>query len=162
MRDGLVICNTSPLLYLNLVGQLDILPALYHTVTIPPAVRAELLVGRQQGVQIPEIDDLSWLVIVALKDRTLIPLVTDLGAGEAEVIGLAKEYPNSRLILDDTLGRRIASVNKLTFTGTVGVIIKAKQAGLVPTVKPIVQALRQAGLWLSDDLIQNVLHQAGE
>ena len=50
MPDPLVICNTSPLLYLNLVDQLDILPALYRIITIPMAVRAELLVGKQQGI----------------------------------------------------------------------------------------------------------------
>ena len=162
MPDRLTLCNTSPLLYLNLIGQLDILPALYQTVAIPTDVKDELLVGQQQGISVPDVDNLSWKKVTALKDRTLIPLITDLGPGEAELIGLGRQHPGSRLILDDTLGRRIASLNKLTFTGTVGVVIKAKQAGLVPTVRPIVMALRQSGLWLGDDLIRAVLRQAGE
>ena len=118
--------------------------------------------GQQQGISVPDVDNLSWIKVTALKDRTLIPLITDLGPGEAELIGLGRQHPGSRLILDDTLGRRIASLNKLTFTGTVGVVIKAKQAGLVPTVRPIVMALRQSGLWLGNDLIRPVLRQAGE
>lgn len=162
MPDRLTLCNTSPLLYLNLIGQLDILPALYQTITIPTAVRNELLLGQRQGISVPDVDNLPWVKVTALKDRTLIPLITDLGSGEAELIGLGRQHPGSRLILDDTLGRRIASLNKLTVTGTVGVVIKAKQEGLVSAVRPVVLALRQSGLWLGDDLIQEVLRQAGE
>ena len=59
-------------------------------------------------------------------NRPLIPLGTDLGPGEADLIGLRTEYDNSGLILDDLLGRRIARLHELTFTGTVGVV-KGKQ-----------------------------------
>lgn len=162
MPEPITFCNTSPLLYLNLVDQLHILPALYGTVVIPTAVQIELLAGRQRGIHVPDIEHLPWIQVISLNDRTLIPLVTDLGAGEAELIGLGRQHPGSRLILDDTLGRRIAILNGLTITGTVGVVVKAKQAGFVPAVKPIVLALRQGGLWLSDELIQEVLRQAGE
>jgi hypothetical protein len=86
MPDTLVISNTSPLLYLNLIGQLDLLASLYQLVTIPAAVRDELIAGKKKGVQVPDIDNLKWLQVISLKDRTLIPLVTDLGPGEAEVI----------------------------------------------------------------------------
>lgn len=108
MPEPTTFCNTSPLLYLNLVDQLHILPALYGTVTIPTAVQIELLAGRQQGIHVPDIEHLPWIHVISLNDRTLIPLVTDLGAGEAELIGLGRQHPGSRLILDDTLGRRIA------------------------------------------------------
>jgi predicted nucleic acid-binding protein len=54
--------NTSPLLYLYRIGQLDLLPRLYETVTIPPAVRLELKEGRQRGVDVPEPADFSWLL----------------------------------------------------------------------------------------------------
>lgn len=162
MPEPTTFCNTSPLLYLNLVDQLHILPALYGTIAIPTAVQIELLAGRQQGIHVPDIEHLPWIQVISLNDRTLIPLVTDLGAGEAELIGLGRQHPGSRLILDDTLGRRIAILNGLTITDTVGVVVKAKQTGFVPAVKPIVLALRQSGLWLSDALIQEVLRQAGE
>lgn len=101
MPDRLTLCNTSPLLYLNLIGQLDILPALYQTVAIPTAVKDELLVGQQQGILVPDVDNLSWKKVIALRDRTLIPLITDLGPGEAELIGLGRQHPGSRLILDE-------------------------------------------------------------
>jgi predicted nucleic acid-binding protein len=162
MPESCTISNTSPLLYLHLVKQLNLLPQLYGMVLIPPAVVSELQAGATRGVDIPQIATLPWLRIIPLASTTSIPLVIDLGRGEAEVIALGLENPNSRLILDDTLGRRIARLQNLQFTGTVGVIVKAKQSGLVAAVLPIIVALREAGLWLSDEVVTEVLHQAGE
>jgi len=100
--------------------------------------------------------------VTPLASDTSIPLVTDFGQGEAEVIALGLENPDSRLILDDTLARRIARLHKLQLTGKVGVIVRAKQVGLLTAVSPLLSALREARLWLSDALVTQVLHQAGE
>jgi predicted nucleic acid-binding protein len=162
MPERVTICNTSPLLYLHMVGQLELLPQLYGQVLIPPAVQAELEAGAQRGVSVPVVEALSWLQVTPLASHALLPLATDLGRGEAEVIGLGLEGPNCRLILDDELARRIARLNGLRFTGTMGVILRAKQRGLLDAVKPVVLALRNAGLWLSDSLVAEVLRQAGE
>jgi predicted nucleic acid-binding protein len=162
MPESYTFSNTSPLLYLHLINQLDLLPQLYGTVHIPPAVDAELQAGAERGVDVPRVPALSWLQIMPLASAHSIPMVMDLGRGEAEVIALGLEYPDSRLILDDTLARRIARLQALRITGTVGVVVKAKQSGLLPTVAPILSALREAGLWLSDRLVADVLQQAGE
>lgn len=162
MPEQLTISNTSPLLYLHLVRQLDLLAQLYGEVFIPLAVAAELQAGAEQGVDVPQVAALPWLKVMPLVSDTSIPLVTDLGAGEAEVIALGLENPKSRLIVDDTLARRIARLHQLQFTGTVGIVVKAKQVGLLEAVSPIVSALREAGLWLSDSLVAEVLRQAGE
>jgi predicted nucleic acid-binding protein len=162
MPEHYTICNTSPLLYLHLIGQLGLLPELYGEVFVPPAVKTELQAGAARGVDVPQIATFSWLRVMPVASAASIPLVMDLGQGEAEVIALGLENPDSRLILDDMLARRIAHLQKLLFTGTVGVIVKAKQTGLIPAVWPIVVALREAGLWLSDDVVTEVLRQAGE
>lgn len=162
MPELCTISNTSPLLYLHLVKQLHLLPQLYGTVFVPPAVVSELQAGAERGVDVPKPTTLSWLHVMALASTASIPMVMDLGRGEAEVIALGLENPNSRLILDDTLGRRIARLQNLQFTGTVGVIVKAKQNGLVAAVLPIIVALREAGLWLSVEVVTEVLHQADE
>lgn len=158
----LTISNTSPLLYLHLIGQLELLPALYSMIAVPPAVVAELQAGAARGIDIPPVSALPWLQIISLVSTTSIPLVMDLGPGEAEVIALGLEKPDSRLILDDTLARRIARLHKLQVTGTVGVLVKAKQIGLLPAVAPALTALRKAGLWLRNDLVTEILRQAGE
>jgi len=162
MPEQVTISNTSPLLYLHLIGQLDLLVRLYEHVFIPQAVLDELRAGADRGVSVPDVGALLWLHIRPLAAQELVPLVTDLGRGEAEVIGLGLEIPGSRLILDDALARRIALVNDLHITGTVGVILKAKQCGFLDAVKPSILALRQAGLWLHDTVVASVLRQAGE
>lgn len=162
MPEGRVICNTSPLYYLHLVGQLDLLPRLYSRVRIPPAVREELQAGEKKGVPTPRPEELPWLEIQESVNRALLPMVIDLGRGEAEAIALALEDPGSLLILDDSLGRRIAGLSGLTFTGTLGVLIRAKQSGLLAEIRPTLQALEQTTMYLGKELIAMALREAGE
>jgi len=162
MPDRLVISNTSPLLYLHQVGHLDLLPRLYGRVEIPPAVRDELRAGAERGVAVPDSSALEWLQIRPLRDTALLPVVVDLGSGEAEAIALAVAYPGSLLILDDSLGRRIARLNSLTYTGTLGVLVKAKVEGLLPSVSLVIDALRKTTMHLTPALIEMVLKEAGE
>ncbi len=158
----LTISNTSPLLYLHLSGQLELLAKLYGEITIPPAVRIELEQGKAQGVDIPPIGKIDWIHELPMQSQAILPLVTDLGAGESETIGLALEHPNSRIILDDQLGRNIAKLNNLIFTGTLGVLLKAKKNRLVQKLKPIIYDLKTAGMWLDDKLINWILEEAQE
>jgi predicted nucleic acid-binding protein len=162
MPDRLVVSNTSPLLYLHQVGHLELLPRLYGRVLIPPAVRGELRAGAELGVAVPDIEALGWLQVQPLRDTTLLPVVIDLGSGEAEAIALGVANPGSLLILDDALGRRIAHLNGLTCTGTLGVLVKAKQQGLLPSVSPVIEALRSTTMYLSQTLIEMVLREAEE
>ena len=136
MPDRPTVANTSPLLYLGMVGQLNLLAQLYGELWVPPGVLAELGAGAERGVEVPDVLALPWITVKPLASDTSIPLVTDLGRGEAEVIALGLERPDSRLILDDKLGRRIAELHGLQFTGTAGVILKAKQAGNLPLSCP--------------------------
>jgi len=162
MPDRLVISNTSPLLYLHQVGYLELLRKLYGQVQIPRAVQKELQAGAQQGISVPDTSTLEWLHVRPIWDSTLLPVVIDLGAGEAEAIALAVANPESLLILDDSLGRRIARLNGVTFTGTLGVLVKAKKAGLLPSVSPVIEALRKTTMHLTTSLIEMVIKEAGE
>jgi uncharacterized protein len=162
MPERLVISNTSPLLYLHQIGHIELLSKLYGQVRIPSAVQEELRAGAELGVSIPDITSLQWLRVQPLCDSTLLPVVIDLGLGEAEAIALAMAHPGSLLILDDTLGRRIARLNRLTYTGTLGVLVKAKKQGLLPSVSPVVEALRKTTMYLTESLIETVLREAGE
>lgn len=162
MPERLIITNTSPLLYLHLVGHLALLQILYGAIVIPAAVLAELEAGARASVGVPDVPTLPWVEVKTVQSRALIPAVVDLGPGEAEVIALGLEHPGSLLILDDQLARRMAALNHLTYTGTVGVLIKAKQAGHLEAVRPVIESLCASGQWLSDELVAMVLAQAGE
>jgi predicted nucleic acid-binding protein len=162
MPDRLVISNTSPLLYLHQVGHLELLPRLYGQIQIPSAVQEELRAGAELGISVPDLSSLEWLQVQSLRDANLLPVVIDLGAGEAEAIALAIGHPGSLLILDDALGRRIAHLNRLTYTGTLGVLVRAKREGLLASVSPVVEALRGTTMYLPQTLIEMVLREAGE
>ncbi|HSS76498.1 MAG TPA: DUF3368 domain-containing protein [Thermoanaerobaculia bacterium] len=162
MPDRLVISNTSPLLYLHQVGHLDLLWRLYGRIQIPLAVKKELMAGAELGVAVPDTSVLEWLEVKPLRATTLLPVVIDLGSGEAEAIALAVANPGSLLILDDSLGRRIAHLNSVTYTGTLGVLVKAKKEGLLPSVSPVIEELRKTTMYLTQNLIEIVLREADE
>jgi predicted nucleic acid-binding protein len=162
MPERVVIANTSPLLYLHQVGHLDLLRVLYKLVIVPPAVRVELQAGVKAGIAVPDLAAFSWIEIRTVQSQLLIPAIVDLGPGEAEVIGLGLEHPGSLLILDDQLARRVAALNHLAFTGTLGVVLKAKQSGYLAAAGPVLERLRSSGLWLRDELVTAALRRAGE
>jgi uncharacterized protein len=162
MPETKVIVNTSPLLYLHQVGHLQLLQQLYGTIIVPPAVLQELEVGKLQGVDVPEINSIEWIQTRPVACATLIPAVIDLGQGEAEVLALGLETTNSLLIFDDQLARRIADLYKLKYTGTLGILVKARQAGYLASVAPVIVRLQSQGMWLTDKIINDVLKLAGE
>jgi predicted nucleic acid-binding protein len=162
MPETLVIVNTSPLLYLYQVDCLELLQQLYSTITVPPAVPQELETGKLQGVDVPEVNSIEWIQIRPVASATIIPAVIDLGQGEAEVIALGLENPGSLLVFDDSLARRIADLYGLKYTGTLGVLVKAKQSGYLSAVAPVINMLRSKGMWLTDKIISDVLRLSGE
>jgi hypothetical protein len=159
MRE--VVSNTSPLLYLHQLGRLDLLPALYSQVLVPASVVEELEAGRAAGHDVPNIAALPWARVVSSPTLALLALATDLGKGEAEAIAIAHER-NALLILDDGLARRHAKLVGVTLTGTLGVLVKAKTAGHITEVAPVVSRLRELGFRLSDQTRDAVLKLANE
>jgi predicted nucleic acid-binding protein len=129
MPNPQVIVNTSPLLYLHQVGYLELLQRLYSQILTPPAVIEELAIGKNKGIDVPNIQAIEWISITLVKSVSLIPAIIDLGQGEAEVLALGLENPDSLLIFDDQLARRIADLYRLKYSGTLGVLVKAKQQG---------------------------------
>lgn len=160
--DALVIVNTSPLFYLHQVGSLDLLRQLYGTIVVPPAVQTELEVGKRQGIDVPDVNTLEWIHLRPVDSMALVPAIIDLGRGEAEVIALGLETAESLLILDDYLARRIADLHGLKYTGTLGVLVKAKQAGYLPSVTSVLTTLHAKGMRLSEKIINEVLRLSGE
>ena len=90
-------------------------------------------------------------------------LRSELGQGEAEVIALAQEVQAERVLIDERKGRRIAAmVYGLKVTGTGGILLAAKQAGLVSAVRPLLEGMKQNGYFLADGLVAAICHAAGE
>jgi predicted nucleic acid-binding protein len=159
MRD--VVSNTSPLLYLHQLEQLDLLPSLYSKVVVPQSVVEELDAGRAGGHDVPAVTALPWIEVVSSPNLALLALATDLGRGETEAIAVAHER-RALLILDDALARRHAGLLGLECTGTLGVLLKAKAVGHLTRVAPLVGRLVELGFRLHPRTRDAVLRLAGE
>ncbi len=157
-----VICNTSPLQYLHQLGLLRILPALAGRVIVPVAVEKELAAGRTAGVALPHLEELDWVTIRKSAGKRALSLITDLGPGETEVLMLALESSDPIVILDDGLARRFAETLKIRLTGTVGLLLDAKQAGLVEAVAPLLDDLQALRFRLAPHTRRALLRLAGE
>lgn len=157
-----VICDTSPLQYLHQLGLLHVLPALVRQAFVPPAVVAELEAGRAAGVDLPDVSSLTWLTVRALRSQAALPPVTGLGPGETEVLMLALESADAVVVLDDRLARRVAEAVGLRLTGTLGLLLDAKRAGLAEAAAPLLDQLQVLGFRLAPRTRAAILDLAGE
>lgn len=82
--------------------------------------------------------------------------------GEAEVIVLANELKADLVIIDEKLGREYATYFNLKLTGTIGVLLKAKENGLIKKIAPLLKTMKENGIWLSPKFINKVLEIANE
>ena len=158
------ISNTSPLLYLYRIGEIELLPRLFDEVWSVPAVVEELQAGKIGGYDVPSAGAYAWLQIMSPQQVPSEWLASDLGKGELETmaLALALEHQENVVILDDALARRIAQAAGLTVWGTLRVLLEAKQRKLLPTMSSVVDELRRSGMWISDDVRQRILKLAGE
>lgn len=157
-----VAANTTPIIALALISRLDLLQRLYREVVIPPAVRDEVFAGGPAGIGSAEVRAATWLRVISLQDPRRADLLADLDRGEAEVIALAQELDAGLVIIDERLARRHAERLGFTLTGTLGVLLRAKERGLVSTVAPLIDQLRHGGIWLSEVVVAEALRLADE
>ena len=143
---------------------LELLPELAGQVYVPEAVVAELEEGQRRNVLLPVLEDLSWLIVrpVRDRDRTLLPLVTHLGDGEKEVLALGLETQDALLLLDDRDARRYAQTLELEISGTLGLLLRAKERGILDAIRPVLDRLQALRFRLNPRTRQMVLKRAGE
>jgi predicted nucleic acid-binding protein len=157
-----VISDTSPIQYLYQIELLDLLFTLYEEITIPEAVANEFAEGRDHGVNLPGVEEMSRFKVRTSAYEQTGELPASLGRGERAVLALASVSPGSLLLLDDALARRHARKLGLRFTGTLGVLLKAKQSGLLTEVSSILDRLEAKGFRLDKKTRAAVLKLAQE
>jgi predicted nucleic acid-binding protein len=147
-----IIADTSCLIVLSKVGELDLLRGLYGKITLTQEIVLEY------GEPLPK-----WVEIGVAKDKYSQQLLEmQIDKGEASAIALALETSEHILILDDWKARKIAKRLGLTVTGTLGVIIKAKNTKIIPSIKPILDKLRDSNFRISEELEEMALREANE
>ena|SRR5579862_7649920 len=160
---GSIVADSGPLIALALIEHLDLLQQLFGNILVPQAVFREVVL---EGVGRPgahEIATAQWVARVDLQPPPDRLLLEELEIGEAEAITLAVRSQASLILLDERRGRRIAEMAYgLRVRGTIGILIMAKQSGLVSSIRPLLEALRSRGNFISSELIDIACQEAGE
>lgn len=156
-----VISNTSSLIGLFGINRLSFLREIYTEVWIPRKVEKEFL-AVNEVIHQEALQSAPWLKVVDLTNPQSAAAYQGIDAGEVEAFALAVEYDARLVLLDDNQGRRKAKEIGLTVKGTVGILLEAKDEGLIDVIKPLLIRLRDNGMHLSKSLINDALQEAGE
>ena len=142
MRDVLVICDASPIIALEAIGQIDLLHKLFSDIWITDVVREEIKAELPPWIQTTTAyDQQHYKDFLQLVDR-----------GEASAIALAVRHPTATLVIDERKGRQLARSLSISITGLVGILLLAAEARLLPKDQGVVSDLEAHGFWLSDHL----------
>ena len=160
----IIVSNTTPLIGLASIRRFDLLRKLFSEVHIPHAVYDEAVVaGREEGGAKREVSSASWIETSRVQDRLAVEVLLDeLDRGEAETIVLARELNADWVLMDEKRGRRKLSQLGMRKLGTLGVLLKAKEVGILQRIRPDVERLRSQGFSISQPVVDAVLKQAGE
>ncbi|QLH47471.1 MAG: DUF3368 domain-containing protein [Bacteroidota bacterium] len=147
-----IISDTSCFIILTNIGELDILYKVYGQIV------TTIDIATEYGEILPD-----WIEIANVVDKSKQQLLEmQIDKGESSAIALALETPNSTIILDDYKARRIAEKLGLAYTGTIGVIVKAKLLGIVPSIKPLLDKIKLTDFRLSADIELQALKESKE
>lgn len=154
----IVVSDTSPIANLLQIGQLSLLEAIFNEVIIPPAVQSELLELQRFQIDLTELNAAIWIRVQALHSREgMSELLEVLDEGESEAILLAQEINADWILMDERTCTQKAEAMGLRPIGLVGVLIKAKEKGLIPQVTPVIEEMRtKVGFWISDKFLASI------
>lgn len=156
------VVNASPLILLGKIDQLHLLPKLADQMVIPHEVVIEIGVGPPDDPARLWLESEGQIYTVGPTPFDLRVLAWDLGHGETAVISRALREPDVLCVLDDRAARDCARLFGAQVKGTLGVLLCAKNAGLLPAVRPAIDALRRSGAQLHESVVRDALQLADE
>ena len=156
----ILVADSSALIALSVCNSLELLDQIFSEVLVPKAVYDEI-VKPEKAETIPlqaylkdkvcEVDMAEFIYLDAYAD-----------AGENEAMLLYKQKSADKLLIDDKRGRKVAKLNKIDTIGSLGVLLIAKQTGLIPEIKSCIEDISQSKVYLSQSLIDMILGVANE
>jgi len=160
----IIISDTSPINNLAAIGALHLLKSLYGTVVIPEAVYRELTEPDFVVAGAVEVQTLEWIQVRSIADGAFLSVLrSELDPGESEAIALALELGAEQILIDERKGRSVAKRLSVQYTGTLGILLEAKNQALISSVKPLLDALiEEAGFWIAESLYKEALLLAQE
>jgi len=162
MRE--IVINTGPVIArVAAAGSLNWLAALYRIVTIPHEVFAEIDAGGPDNPEAAAVLAATDVIrLLEPANSISVALLHELDLGEASVIHAALAHHIPTVAIDEKAGRRIARLNSLKVTGSLGILIRAKKQGLIDNLADCIARMRDKGIWISPSLIQQALIEVGE
>jgi len=149
---NVVIADTSCFILLDKINELDLLRKVFRTIVTTENIAKEF------NKTLP-----NWVVVKTVVNKEYLALLQlEVDDGEASAIALAIEESKSLLIIDDNKARKLAAKLNLSFTGTMGVILKAKQEGIIESIKPLIEKIQQTNFRFSHKNYQELLLLANE
>lgn len=153
-----VISNSSPIIHLAKIGRLNLLERLYGRIFVPEKVYLECTDTVHYRKEVELISQSAWIKRCSIEDSRLFRLLyAEIDAGEAEALVLALEQKADLLLLDDQEARNKARKLGLPITGALGVLLKAKNEGMINSFAEDIQKLQKSGFWLSRELVDTIL-----
>lgn len=147
-----VIADTSCFILLDKIGEIELLQKTFSSITTTQTIASEF------GKPLP-----SWIIISPVQKTPYLKLLElEVDAGEASAFALTLEYSSSLLIIDDLKARKLADKLLLNYTGTLGVILKAKELNLLSSVKPLINKIQLTNFRFSEKVLNEILSAANE
>jgi predicted nucleic acid-binding protein len=151
-KFNVILADASCLILLDKIGEFDLLHSVFGSITTTSTIALEY------GKALP-----PWIAVHPDPDpHSIESIFMEVDAGEASLIALAMEMPDALLILDDQKARMFAKRLGLTFTGTLGVMLKAKELGIIRSVQSMLGKVQQTNFRFSEQVLQHILKLSGE
>lgn len=159
-----IVSNSTPLIGLASIGRFKLLNDFFGEIIIAEAVYDETVIhGREKGGAKKEVASAKWVQVQKVKDRLAVEvMLEEMDLGEAETIVLAREISANYVLMDERKGRRMLERLSIPKIGTIGILLRAKQEGVIEALRPELEKLRQYGFSLDPFLFDEVVKQAGE
>lgn len=160
----MIISNATPLIAFAGIGQFPLLRKVVGKLIIPSAVADEISSYTRNRKGIIDLQqEQDWIKVQSVQsDAQVQLLLPTLDRGEAEVIALALEQQARLVLIDELTGRKVAESLNLNIAGSVGILIRAKQMGEIPAVKPLLDEMKRQGIYFSQRFIDAILREVKE
>ena len=160
----IVVSDTSCLSALLRVGHLSLLKSLFGKIIVPTKVAEELSLLENFGVDLSAFSNADWIEVRPPTDLPLLTrLLLQLDEGEAQAITITVELAADWLIIDELKGRNVAASLSINFVGLAGVLLLAKDEGLLPAIQPLLdRILNETSFRMGEKLREHILKTAGE
>jgi predicted nucleic acid-binding protein len=156
----IVFSNTTPIIALSAVGQLDLLPQLFQRIHVVGEVIDECVAGGP--IQVPDLTRLPWIEAIQSTPPLHSSVLLELDKGEKHTLDMARKLNADRVLIDEKIGRNVAEYLGLKITGTLGVLLKAKQQGLIPSFRKHVVDMQAQGIRYNVRLVGRLAALVGE